>query len=73
MPAGTRANTTLYVFSSSMELVAEANLPAVSILGKQCYEWNGKNNKGGFVSSGVYFYVIKADGIDVRGKIAVVR
>jgi hypothetical protein len=56
-----------------MELVAEANLTAVSIFGKQCYEWNGKTSNGGFVSSGVYFYVIKADGIDVRGKIAVVQ
>ncbi len=73
MPAGTRANTMLYVFSSSMELVAEVNLSAVLIFGKQCYEWNGKTSKGGFVSTGVYFYVIKADGIDVRGKIAVVR
>jgi len=73
MPAGTRVNTMLYVFSSSMKLVAEASLSAVSIFGKQCYEWNGKTSKGGFVSSGVYFYVIKADGIDVRGKIAVVQ
>ena len=73
MPGGTHSSTMLYVFSASMELVAEANLSAVSVLGKQCYEWNGKTNNGGLVPSGVYFYVITGGGTDVRGKIAVVQ
>ncbi len=73
MPTGTISSATLYVLSSSMELIAEVHPANVSIFGKQCYQWDGKTSKGGFVSSGVYFYVIRADGIDVRGKIAVVQ
>jgi hypothetical protein len=73
VPRGTTSNATLYVLSSSMELIAEVNPSIVPILGKQCYQWNGKTNRGELVRSGIYFYVLKAEGLDVKGKIAVVQ
>jgi hypothetical protein len=73
VPRGTTSNATLYVLSSSMELIAEVNPAIVPIVGKQCYQWNGKNSRGELVPSGIYFYVLKAEGLDVKGKIAVVQ
>lgn len=72
-PGGKSSNATLYIFSSSMELIAEMNVAVVLVFGKECVEWNGKSIKGEFVASGIYFYVIRGEGIDMKGKFAVVR
>lgn len=73
IPGGTPPHATLYVLSPAMELVAEVTPMSKNISGRQCLEWNGRTGSGSVVPSGVYFYLIKDEGVDVRGKIAVIR
>lgn len=37
------------------------------------YEWNGKNDYGERVASGIYIYVVNADGSKKTGKLAVIK
>ncbi len=69
-----RVTGTLSVFTSSMDLVYSS--PSVQSFGveRQVFTWNGTNNVGTAVPSGVYVFVLSLDGDRlVKGKIAVVR
>ena len=70
LPKAGRA--TLAVYSVTGQLVktlASGNLPA----GRHSVSWNGQDNGGRKVSSGVYFYRLSAVGGSATGKLVVVR
>jgi hypothetical protein len=69
-----RVTGSLFVFTSSMDLVYSSP-PEQSVgVERQVFTWNGRNNDGVAVPSGVYVFVLSLDGDRlVKGKIAVVR
>ncbi len=76
VPVGSRDQVrgSLYIYSAGMDLVyAGDNLVSGLFLDRQMFFWEGKDNDGRSVPSGVYFFVLDlADG-RLRGKIALVR
>ena len=64
----------LTIVSASMDLVFNGDITPQNYLGKSFIAWNGKDNKGRTVSSGVYLYIVTDKNNSVqKGKIAVVR
>ncbi len=73
----------LYILTLAGELVKEVyrgNLPAGDYSRRDAYPglipalaWDGKNQKGEKVASGVYLYQIKTKNAEILGKMAVVR
>jgi flagellar hook assembly protein FlgD len=60
--------------SSEISLQAGPNLPSADFKWVYEYNWDGKNDGGESVASGVYLYRFKADENVIKtGKIAVVR
>ena len=58
IPAASRVNLTIFnLLGQEVATIVNEDLNA----GTFEVEWNGKNNFGGLVSSGVYFYKLKAD------------
>ena len=74
-PFSDTGNVTLSIYSVSGDLIYKlsGDQAVVSYLrGRYCV-WDGKNNLGRTVSSGVYFYVISDGSKNSMGKLAVVR
>lgn len=65
---------TLYVYSSSMDLVfsAEENA-ATNSLSKQLFFWDGTTLHNELARSGVYIFVLSIPGKTITGKIALIR
>lgn len=75
LPVDTPPKTpaTLYIYSSSMELIYKETLESFSRFGKSILVWNGKNSNGEIVKSGVYLYFITTRDEQYKGKIAILR
>jgi len=67
------SNATLEIFSINGELIYQSNQS--DVMGSRYSSWDGKNQHGKFVASGIYLYVISiqngAETARVMGKIAV--
>jgi len=65
---------TLTIYSAGMDLVYTSPSALSSLyLDRQMFFWDGKDNNGRTVPSGVYVYVLELADRRVRGKIALVR
>jgi hypothetical protein len=63
----------LSIFSSDMALVHSSVSDSRSTLGRQVFQWNGRNSSGELAATGIYFFVINIEGEIIRGKFAVIR
>ncbi len=73
---GVQSNSyaTLNIFSaSSMDLIYSGNPSFKFFSGIQYAEWNGRDNNGAIVSSGVYLFVLSNGMVSHKGKFAVLR
>lgn len=64
---------TLYVFASDLELVYSKSLQPRRLVDQYVATWDGKNNDGEEVSSGIYFYVIESRKGTRKGKFVVLQ
>jgi hypothetical protein len=62
----------LYVFSVDMDLIYSGEL-RVFVSDKNLVKWDARDGSGERLSSGVYFYVIKADDETKKGKFVVIN
>lgn len=62
----TNGATTLRIFTISGELVR-------TLSGSQSVQWDIRNQRGQFVASGVYLYLLTADNQQKTGKVVVIR
>jgi hypothetical protein len=60
------AVTTLRIFTISGEHVR-------TLSGTQSMQWDMRNDRGDYVASGIYLYLLNANGQQKSGKIAVIR
>jgi hypothetical protein len=71
-PKGTKA--TLSVFSSSMTKVFSGELPVLAFRPQEpALSWDGRNDRGEPIATGVYFFVINIDDMDLIGKFSAIR
>ncbi len=74
LPSAIQQKAMLYIFSSSMDRIFANELP---IDYKRPLEpsiaWDGHDEQGEAVSTGIYFYIVQIDGNEFQGKFAVVR
>lgn len=63
----------LGIYTVDMKLVRFTESEALPISGKYFMQWDGKDDVGNYVSSGVYIYSIEVDGERRIGKLVVVR
>jgi hypothetical protein len=65
---------TLYIYSSSMELVYQAaQVPDSRGFGKPVFKWNGQTHDGAPARTGVYLFVLALPDRTLSGKIALIR
>jgi hypothetical protein len=70
LPRDTRVNLAVYSITGQLvKTLLSENRPA----GHQSVKWNGRDNNGRSVSSGIYFYRLNADGNSATGKMVVIR
>ena len=62
----------LYVYTISMDLVYSEPLD-VNNSGRRMVKWNGLDNDGNKLSSGIYIYVTETDGQILKGKLAIIN
>ncbi len=67
------SDTRLGIYTVDMKLVRYIETAALPISGRYYMEWNGLDDIGKYVSSGVYIYNIEVDGERRQGKLVVVR
>ena len=67
---GQSGNVELYIYSVDMKLVY-SGIKRVLALDKVVVQWNGKDDSGTKLGSGIYFYVIKSGDSIKKGKFAV--
>jgi flagellar hook assembly protein FlgD len=56
-----------------MKLVRYIESAALPISGRYYMQWDGRDDIGKYVSSGIYIYSIEVDGERRQGKLVVVR
>lgn len=66
-------STTLSIFSPSMDLIYSKPVALTFFSGTQYAQWNGRDEKGNIVPSGVYLYVLSRGDQSIKGKFAVIR
>lgn len=67
------SDTRLGIYTVDMKLVRNIEAAAMPISGRFYTEWDGRDDAGKYVSSGVYVYSIEVDGQRRQGKVVVVR
>lgn len=67
------SDTRLGIYTVDMKLVRYIEAAALPISGRYYMEWDGTDDIGKFVSSGVYIYSIEVDSERRQGKLVVVR
>ena len=64
----------LSVFNSALVSVFSAQLPVTEFRpGEPALKWDGRDDRGGTIATGVYFYVIEVAGAQYSGKFAAIR
>lgn len=69
----THVEGSLYIFSSSMDLVYTASLVSTTVFGKEVFRWDGKTLDGSLAPSGVYLYILETQRQRATGKFILVR
>jgi hypothetical protein len=64
---------TLYIYSSSMDLVYSAHEVSTVKFGKSMFTWNGQTRDNNPARSGIYVFVLAIPGKTITGKIALIR
>jgi hypothetical protein len=64
---------TLYIYSSSMDLIFSAQEVPTVKFGRPMFTWNGQTRNNGPAKSGIYVFVLSIPGKTVTGKIALIR
>jgi flagellar hook assembly protein FlgD len=67
------SDTRLTIYTNSFSLIRHIEAPASPVLGGYYMDWDGTDDHGKTVSSGVYLYNIEVDGEKRAGKFVVVR
>jgi hypothetical protein len=67
------SDTRLTIYTTSFSLIRHIEAPASPVLGGYYMDWDGTDDHGKTVSSGVYLYNIEVDGEKRAGKFVVVR
>lgn len=62
----------LYIYTISMDQVF-SNLLEVNTTGRRLVKWNGLDNDGNKLPSGIYIYVTETDGQILKGKLAIIN
>jgi hypothetical protein len=74
LPGTEQVQGSMYVFSSSFELVREfPSCSSVVHLGRQMFSWDGRMNDGSVAPTGIYVFVIDIPSGKIKGKIPLVR
>jgi hypothetical protein len=73
LPQASNETAILSIFTSSMDKVIENNLEVMSPTFEPYITWDGHNEKGIIVSTGIYLYVISIDKKEYVGKFAVIK
>jgi hypothetical protein len=63
----------LYIYSSSMRLVRKDAFDTIEHLGRTLIRWDGRDDRGDYVSSGVYVYVLRVGDEISKGTFTVIR
>ncbi|MBI5475159.1 MAG: hypothetical protein HY964_00295 [Ignavibacteriales bacterium] len=73
LPNASKETATLSIFTSSMDRVINKEVNVVSPTFEPIISWDGHDDNGNIVTSGIYFYVVTIDKKDYVGKIAVIK
>ncbi|MDP1675362.1 MAG: hypothetical protein Q8L88_00740 [Bacteroidota bacterium] len=65
--------TELHIFSPTSDLVFSGESQFANIFGKKFAVWNGKDNNGNIIPSGIYLYFLYGESKVIKGKFAVIR
>jgi hypothetical protein len=63
----------LKIFTAGLDLVYSAKVKPEFNFGNYFVSWNGRNSSGEIVKSGVYIYILVADGKEKIGKFVLIR
>ena len=68
-PSGGDLQGTLLIYTLSGDLVVKDQINS----GTVSFTWDGRNDAGNYVASGVYLWVLKSDAATKSGKLIVIR
>lgn len=68
-----KSAVSLYIFSSGLELVYNQDVYPTVSLGENVIHWDGRDNQGQLVKSGIYVFHMVIEGREYLGKLAVIR
>ncbi len=63
----------MMIYTASMQLVRSQETDPQPTAGRWFIEWDGRDDTGKFVASGIYVYTIEVDGSRRTGKVSVIR
>jgi hypothetical protein len=68
-----RGDVELYIYTSSMRLIRRDAFETVEQLGRTIVRWDGRDDRGDYVSSGIYIYVLRTENNTTKGSFTVIR